>query len=240
MRLFQERKAEFSHGVSRCVVYQEDFATVWPGIVSIEDTFDIREAPIVYVDGSKRRTFIQGSDYQTKVTSYSFPDEILDEPFGMCYRVDSSETGEFELHFVYNCYAELKSTVHQTVTNEVAIPGFVVDISTKPVDTVNFTNPLSHIIVRTRGIWTQAVDHLEDIIYGTTSEPPRLPTIDEIIDILELYVWLKITDNGNGTWDAEEMNGATDIIEMVSETEFAIDWASANYIQEQTYNIHSL
>lgn len=241
MRLFKKYNPQVTSGVDRCVVYFQDETQVWPGVVTVEDEYEILENTVVYVDGLKRRTSVQGSDYSAKISSYTFPDKVLDDPFGMCFRVFTKEDhSEYELHLVYNCYATLESIQQQTLTNEVNIPGFSIDISTKPVNTITFENPLSHLIIRTKGLWTHAVEHIEDILYGTSTEQPRLPSIDEIIDILELYVWLKITDNGDGTWDAEEMNGAVDIIDMVSETEFAIDWVSANYIQEQTYNIHSL
>ena len=66
-----------------------------------------------------------------------------------------------------------------------------------------------------------------------------MPSIDEVIEILEQYVSLRITDHGDGTWSAEEIN-TTGIIQMEDDTEFSITWDSAKYIDDQVYTIESL
>lgn len=67
--------------------------------------------------------------------------------------------------------------------------------------------------------------------------PPRFPTLEELLDIFESGVILRITDHGDGTWTAD---GPDSAIQMLTESMFRITWPSAVYISADTYQISSL
>ena len=85
--------------------------------------------------------------------------------------------------------------------------------------------------------YSAAISDLEDMLYGTNAEAPRLPLPDEIISIFEENALLRIIDHGDGTWTAI---GPDEAITMITPTEFEIDWPSATYLDEETYTIRSL
>lgn len=240
MSIFSKRDSSLNSGLSHCVVYFKDGHEYWHGLVNLEEQYDIVDNETIYVDGSPQNIHTYASTYACSIDSYTFPDRILDETFGMSYRTFTDlDQKQYEIHLVYGCSAVLESVTQQTLINEVATPGFSFTIETLPKRSILYTSPVSRLTIKPGSMWSSAIQHIEDILYGTTTEEPRLPSIEEIIEILELYVYLKITDHGDGTWTAEEMNGASGIVKMTSSTEFTIEWDSAKYIQDQVYTIHS-
>jgi len=85
--------------------------------------------------------------------------------------------------------------------------------------------------------YSSAVSDLEDVLYGTATSDPHLPTPDEVLAIFEANSILQIIDNGDGTWTAI---GPDDAITMLDANTFQIDWPSAVYIDANFYTIHSL
>jgi hypothetical protein len=81
------------------------------------------------------------------------------------------------------------------------------------------------------------MEALEDVLYGTDDESPRLPSPEEVFEIFEENAILRIIDNGDGTWTAI---GPDSAIEMLDSETFEITWPSAVYIDADTYTISSL
>jgi hypothetical protein len=76
-----------------------------------------------------------------------------------------------------------------------------------------------------------------NVLYGTDTESPRLPTPAELLNLFIDNALLKITDNGDGTWTAE---GPDSIISALNADEFKIDWPSVVVLDEDTIQISSL
>jgi hypothetical protein len=71
---------------------------------------------------------------------------------------------------------------------------------------------------------------------STTSAPAKLPPMADIIALLNTWVLITITDNGDGTWTAD---GPDDLINMTGPTTFQIAGANAVMLDANTYEISS-
>lgn len=228
-------------GLDRCIVYNYNSFEPWSGIVSIDSSYTDGETTITYVDGSANRAQTTLTGFEATVVCYSFPEVIEDVLFGMCYRVYTNQAQtEYDLHLVYGCKAKMDGLSFVTLTRDPNIQHFSFDISTTPeYIPIKGFQPGSHLIIRTNKLWEEAIFEIESTLYGTENEDPRLPSIDEVIEILERFVYLRITDHGDGSWTAEEIN-TSGIITMLDSTTFEIDWDSGRFVDDEIYTIHSL
>lgn len=227
-------------GIDRCVLYSQDIWRPWFGIVGIETDNEFVGQTITYQDGFGQRSQVSLTDFSAVVSCYQFPDEVEELVFGMSYRVYTNlERTEYELHLVYNCIGALDGLSYVTTSDQPSVMGFSIRISTRPNQIpIKGYQPGTHLIIRSDSIWEEALKAIEDVLYGNDTDDPRLPSIDETIEILETYVELRITDHGDGSWTAEEIN-TTGIINMIDGSTFEIDSPSAKFIDHEIYTIHS-
>lgn len=228
-------------GLDRCVIYTYNDYEPWFGIVSIDSNQTDGEITTTYLDGAGNRFQTTLTGFEANAVCYNFPEAIETQDFGMCYRVYTNESlSEYELHLVYGCSAKIDSLNFVTLTRDPNIQYFSFDISTTPkYIPIKGYQPGSHLIIRTDKLWKEAIFEIESKLYGSDEEDPRLPSIEEVIEILERFVDLRITDHGDGSWTAEEIN-KTGIISMIDSTTFEIDWDSGRFIDDEIYTIHSL
>ena len=228
-----------SSGLDRGVVYHADEFEPWIGLYSLEYESDAETETVVYVDGVGQRAQLVLTGFQATVQCYLFPELIDNHTFDFTYRTFDAY-GRTLIHLVYGCRATLSSMSNVSLETTTNAQAFTVGLSAVPrkLNHHGF-RPASHLIIHESLIWPEALKAIEDVLYGTTTTDPRMPSIDEVIEILEKYVSLRVTAHGDGTWTAEEIN-TTGIIKMVDITEFSITWDSALYIDNQVYTIQSL
>jgi hypothetical protein len=95
----------------------------------------------------------------------------------------------------------------------------------------------AHLIIDADVAYIETLAALEDVLYGTDEEDPRLPFPEEVFQIFEDHSILIVTDNGDGTFT---VTGPDSAIIMLDPDTFQITWPSAVYIDADTYTIHSL
>jgi hypothetical protein len=95
--------------------------------------------------------------------------------------------------------------------------------------------PTVHISIDSRIANPDVLGAIEDILYGSPVTNPRLPTLPEVTDLMEMYGSLVIVDNGDGTWTAIDL--ANQYITMDSPTQFTIDNVDSTPIDLDTYTI---
>lgn len=228
----------YQHGIDRCVYYPK---TLSPE--SLIGVTDISEEPAggtrkkIYLDGEGFRSSYTYSDFEATISLYTFPESIETSTFDLTYRrMLNSE--DYELHLVYNCKATLNDRSWTTETYDASEPVlFSFSLTTlPPKNPVPYFNRSPHLIIRSSDITDEHLSHLEDILYGTDSQPPRMPTQDELEDFMESWAILRITDHGDGTWTAE---GPDTVVGSISNIEFFIDWPSATMKDLESYQVYS-
>ena len=229
----------YSLGLDRGVFYPRvGPGEVWNGLTSVVESPDGSDEKTRYLDGVKNRVRRQEGYFRGTIEAVSFPEFFWDDvltykrpqDFGFCYRVQSGDI--YQLHLVYNCQISPVGISHQQ--SEIDI--FRLEFSCRPIQ-VPDAKRSAHLIVTTAIAYSWTVAALEDVLYGTEAEPPRLPTPQEVFDIFEANSILQIIDHGDGTWTAI---GPDSAIIMLDATTFEITWPSAVYIDAESYTIHSL
>lgn len=238
---------DYYAGVDRAVLYLPDQAGVsWNGIVSIDEAASEILKSASYIDGKRYVLNQTTEEFDFKISAYTYPDEFdiccgFDEvygnqppvPFGMCYRTQNS-TGHL-LHLVYNAIAKPANVNRQTLnkTNAGALFGW--DVSTTPKETAR-SAPSSHLVIDLTDIDPTVEADVLDILYGTPSTNPRLPELDELVDIFVAQAALVIVDNGDGTWTA---TGPPEVIQIIDSKTFELNSPGVASIAYKTYKVTS-
>lgn len=237
------RDSVSSSGIDRGFIFFENSGgAIWRGLTGIDENEEDFRMESYYVDGRKvAHTHIAGT-YSASVTSFDDPfgDINLDYAiFGFTYR-ERYTVGEeeyYKLHIVHNVSVVYQGSVTETVNTSEEPTTHGWELYTTNSDLAYDVNG-AHIIIDSGVIQEWIMRDLENILYGTLDEdqPPRIPSIEEIYDIFATMN-LVIIDHGDGTWSAV---GHETMIKMLDATEFAIDSPTAEYVEEDTYEIESL
>jgi hypothetical protein len=150
--------------------------------------------------------------------------------FGLCYRNNR------EIHLVYNAFVSPSSDQYSSISDDISPVTFSWGFTTTPMATP-YARPTAHIVVALDYANAGAISDLENILYGNGASGASLPNPSDVLALFDPYAILKITDNGDGTWTAD---GPDSAITMLDDITFQIDWASAVFIDSDSYYIRSL
>ncbi|QFP95414.1 major tail protein [Arthrobacter phage Makai] len=255
-------KQFYEAGTDRGVLYLDGTGVAWEGLVSVDESPSGGESEKYYYDGLPYIHTSSVEEFKASIEAYTWPVEFAQcdgseeiaqglyisqqnrKEFGLSYRtlvgndLDELEHA-YKIHIVYNCMASSSSRAYSTMGDGVDPTMFKWDISTRPVkfeDPAFGTRYGAHLVLDSREMYPWALTAVEDVLYGTDTEAPRLPTPQELLALFIDNAILKITDNGDGTWTAD---GPDSIISMLSTDVFQINWTSANMIDEDKYTVSS-
>lgn len=234
----------YSTGISQAILYPQNSPGVaWNGLISVTEKGDDNTTTID-LDGQRANAESLPGTFAGTLSAYMYPDEFeaclgnVDgytsqprQPFGLCY------LDNHQLHILYNVLVKPGSDKYQTLGENPNALAFSWDFTTVPVD-IPWGRPSAHLVIMVDYAQPGALAALEDVLYGNAANAPSLPSPQAIYDIFDPFAVLKVTDNGDGTWTADDQgNGA---ISMVDGNHFQINWPSAVFLSDTTYRIHSL
>lgn len=185
----------------------------WNGVTSISETPAGAEVTPVYADNTKYLNMTSLETFGGTIEAYMYPDEFKAcdgsvniggmnlgqqkrKTFGLAYKtIKGNDTeGEgygYKLHLVYGCLASPSSRSYSTTNESPEAITFSWEFSTTPVNvTINGTEykPTSIVTIDSDDFATpekQAkLKALEDVLFGTESKEPKLPTPSEVYAIL--------------------------------------------------------
>lgn len=233
----------YSQGVSNAVLYPENSPGVaWNGLISIQRSGD--NAPTsLYFDGQKYRDEFKLDTASGTIIAFTYPDEfepcigleagVTAQPrqsFGFTYR-DTRE-----IHIVYNAAVSPSNDQYQSTGGDISPVNFSWNFTTTPVK-IPAGRATAHLVILVDFADPDALAALEDILYGDDTNQPQLPDPATIYELFESNTTVRITDNGDGTWTA---SGPDDVVIDNGDGTFTIDWASAQFIDADNYQIYSL
>lgn len=217
---------DYDAGVDRGVVYSSDHAVPWNGLVSVEETPTDLRTIITYRDGIKIVNIRADDSFSASVQALSYPEELSGaKEVNLSYRAGS------KIHLVYNATALIGSREFTQKDPS----GFSFDISTRPV-AIPGARPSSHLVIDTDSAWLTASGELEDILYGTDVDAPRMPTTAEVLEIFDRNALLRVIDHGDGSFTVTAPDAA---ITMLDPNTFEITWPSAIFLGTDEYKISS-
>lgn len=241
----------FQTGVDRGVLYLPDNSgVVWNGLISVTEAFSNEVKPY-YMEGFKYLETHLPGDYSSELKAFTYPDEfdeingIVEDQhlyfhnqppkmFGLTYRtlvgddVDGTNRG-YKIHILWNLRAIPTSIPYSSLSGTPETISFGWTLSGVPV-IVDGRKPTCHISIDSTKIDPFALELIENMLYGTATSDPTLPSIQELIALDDLF----ITDNGDGTWTAV---GSDHYISMLDPTTFQIANATTTTIDANTYTI---
>jgi hypothetical protein len=238
----------YQTGVERGVLYLGDKVAVWNGLISLEEDATA-ELKSYYMDGVKFLDSVIPGEFSGKLKAFTYPDEFDDaigiiehrpglfyheqppKKFNLSYRtlvgndLEGTDHG-YRLHLLYNLVAVADATSFETMASSISPAEFSWALTGTP-DVINSFRPMVHISIDSRQVYPEFLQNLEDILYGTDTTTPRFPPASEVAEIFSLEDTLIITDNGDGTWTADDFSNI--YITMTDATTFEIHGADATY-----------
>lgn len=214
-----ETQRKYENGVDRCVLYREGVpGVVWNGVTNIDEITIGGEVESLYFDGIKYMDLVGAKNFQANLTAFSAPEQFLAcvgerpvvpgfvltrqprERFGLSYRTLVGDDG-YKIHIVYNALANPTGKKYSSLSPSVSHSPYswTIDATPPPNNTIR---PSAHFIFDSLKMDPDALSAIEDVLYGTLETEPRLPSLDELFDIMiELSSLTIIPDTVGGLAD---------------------------------------
>jgi hypothetical protein len=230
-----EQAPPIKRGVDRGVLYFRSYGPkVWNGLEMVNEKPGDWAIVEGYYDGQKFAHIGSPESYSATIDSYTYPDELESgDVFDLSYRV-SLETG-YELHIVWNAEARETDVAMTSLGSDAEAESFSWDVSTIP-NRFDFYRATAHILINSTNAPAGALEQIEDLLYGTTTTSPSIPSIEDIFAIFDAYAVFIVTDNGDGTWTA---TGPDSWFQTVDATTVIITTPSVDFINSEAYLIRS-
>ena len=251
-------KRLFETGLDRGVLYPNSRPAVpWEGLISVDEGGGESSAAY-YVDGRPFLFLPKPKEYSATLKAYTYPDEFSEimgiaeaadgmyldsqqgDSFSFSYRTLIGNALEgvdyaYKIHLVYNATVVPPGASYSSVGSTINPNEFSWEIQAVPVPVVGY-RPTAHITINTRHMDSEKLAAIEDLLYGTASTDAAMPDAQVVFDTLSFGDTIIITDNGDGTWQAE---GSYHNIYLIGDGIFEIDNVNAVDHGDGTYDISS-
>lgn len=207
----QVGKRFYETGVDHGVLYIPNAAGAyvtgvsWNGLTAVTEAPSGAEASPQYADNIKYLNLISAEEFGGTIEAFTYPDEfgqcdgtVLPSPgvllgqqgrklFGLAYRtqvgndVDGVDYG-YKLHMIWGAQASPSEKAYGTINDSPEAITFSWEITTSPVSVLGY-KPTAVMTVESKKVTAPKLLILEDILFGTVGDAPRLPLPDEVITI---------------------------------------------------------
>ena len=205
----------YETGVQKGVLYPMDGAVygkgvAWNGLTAVNETPSGAESTKLYADDIKYLDIRSAEEFGATIEAYSSPDEfdacdgtaeLADgvnigqqnrKGFGFCYRSTIGNDTEYnnygyKLHIIYGLTAAPSERSYSSVNDSPETATLSWEVSSTPVSVAGF-KPTSIVTINSKKINPQALKEIEDALYGTESEEPKILLPDEIKAICDKHV----------------------------------------------------
>ncbi len=181
----------------------------WNGLTNVSESPSGAEAQKQYADNMNYLTLYSAEEFGATVEAFTYPDEfeqndgsaspvpglnIGQQPrksFGMVYRtkVGNDIAGDdygYKLHLLYGCRASPSERGYATINDSPEAITFSWELTTTPVQITGY-EPSAQLVIDSTKFTEETkprLTELENILFGTDSEEPRLPLPNEVIQKL--------------------------------------------------------
>lgn len=181
----------------------------WNGLTAVSESPSGAEPTDLWADNIKYLSIRSAEEFGATIEAYTYPDEfaVLDgsaeltdgvmigqqtrKAFGFSYRTRLGNDIKFEeygykLHLLYGCTVSPSEKAYQTINDSPEAITFSWEMTTTPV-AVTGHKPTATLTIdssKFTGEKAAKLAALEDVLYGTEQNEPRLPLPDEVLSIL--------------------------------------------------------
>ena len=202
---------EYETGVKKGVLFpyaenNYDTGVAWNGLISVTESPSGAEANKIYADDIEYGSITSNEEFGGTIEAYMSPKEFdqcdgtveiakgvtagqqTRKMFGLSYRTiigndTQNENYGYKLHIVYGAKANPTEKQYSSINDSPEAGTLSWEFTTTPVKVPN-NKPTSLIIINSTRADSAKLKQLEDILYGTESEEPRLPMPEEIITLM--------------------------------------------------------
>lgn len=204
---------QYETGVDKGVLYPQDTqgaypaGYAWNGLSAVTESPSGAEPTAIYADNVKYLNLISAEEFAATIEAYSSPKEFDEcdgtkelvpgvtvgqqarKPFGFSYRtilgneVQLNDFG-YKIHLIWNATAAPSEKAYATVNDSPEAITFSWEVSTTPTEVGEGFRPTANMTIDSTTIEADKLKVLEDILYGTAEEEPRLPSPVEVLTLL--------------------------------------------------------
>ena len=207
----QEGAKLYETGVDRGVMFPmgtDGYGTgeAWNGLMSVDEKPSGAEPTALYANNRKYLELMSKEEFAGSIGAYTFPAGFrpclgIKEmapgvyvtgqtrvPFGFTYRTligndIKKDAYGYKIHLVYNATVKPTEKSNKTVNENPEAAELSWEFTTTAVDVPN-CDPSAHIEIDSTTLTAEKLKALEDILYGSDSEEPRLPLPTELATII--------------------------------------------------------
>lgn len=178
----------------------------WNGLTSVSESPSGADSSAQYADNIKYLNLIAAEEFGATIEAFTYPDEfaVCDgsaepvrgvkigqqnrRPFGFCYRtllgndLEGTEYG-YLIHLVYGATASPSERAYSTVNDSPEAITFSWEVTTTPVDVPGY-KPTANLIIDSTKVSAAAMTKIENALYGTDDEDPKLLMPSEVFEII--------------------------------------------------------
>lgn len=205
----------YETGTSKGVLFPQQSSgsyaagVAWNGLTSVKKSNDGAEETALYAGNAKYLSLTSAENLKGSIDAYTYPEEFeacdgsamvnpgvfvgqqARVPFGLAWSTivgndtQGNAYGE-KIHLVYNAKVAPSARDYETVNEDPTALTFSWEYTTTPVDLSDIgLQPSAGIVVAKADVSEAAWTALTDALYGTESQEPRLPSIQEVITMTE-------------------------------------------------------
>ena len=214
MKITWDKSGEryYETGVKRGVLYVMDKGAygngvAWNGLTAVTESPSGAEASPMYADDIKYLNLYSAEEFAATVEAYTYPDEFAEcdgsaeiapgvtigqqkrKTFGMCYTTvlgndtDGNDYG-YKIHIIYGANAAPSEKAYATINDSPEAITFSWELTTTPVEVAGH-KPTASLTIDSTKTTPEKMKAIEDSLYGTESQEPRLPLPSEIAEVLK-------------------------------------------------------
>lgn len=184
----------------------------WSGLTSVKQSPDGAEETPVYANNAKYLSLLSAENFKGTIEALTYPEEFAlcdgsaeilansgvyagqqeRKPFGLVYSTIvgndtvGNEFGE-KIHVIYNAKVSPSERAYETVNDTPAAMTFSWGFTTTPVsvdDVPALKRPTAYVSIDSTKVAAPKFAAIKDLIYGTASTESEMPTLAELLTIL--------------------------------------------------------
>lgn len=182
-------------------VYETGYA--WNGLVSVTESPSGAESTPQYADNIKYLNLQSAEEFGATIEAFTYPEEFGQcdgtaspqpgvqvgqqgrKTFGLSYRTKvgnalDADAG-YKLHLVYGALAAPSEKAYTTVNDSPEAITFSWEVTTTPVSAGDGYKPTASLTIDSTKVDADALEVLEEMLYGTVGTDPTLPTPAEVL-----------------------------------------------------------
>jgi hypothetical protein len=202
----------YETGVRQGVLYPMDGSSygageAWNGLTAVNESPSGAEPTALYANDAKYVTMMSAEEFGGTIEAYTYPESfaacngetsIADgvfmgqqnrRAFGLSYRttIGNDTLGAdygYKLHLVYGAMVSPSEKNNSTINDSPEAGTMSWEFKTTPVSVAGY-KPTAHIYFDSTKVDASKLAALEALLYGTDDEEPKLPTPQEVIDLMK-------------------------------------------------------